>query len=68
MKLSNKAYDILKWLVIVFAPALMTLVAGLGATGLIANTDVIVTVIGLVATFVGGLIGVSTRNYNKEEE
>lgn len=67
MKLSNKTYDFLKYLVTIFAPALMTLTAGFGATGLLANTETIVTVIGLIATFIGGLIGVSSHNYNKED-
>ncbi|HFI0687012.1 TPA: phage holin [Streptococcus suis] len=67
MKLSNKTYDFLKYLVTIFAPALMTLIAGFGATGLLANTETIVTVIGLFATFIGALIGVSSHNYHKED-
>lgn len=67
MKMTNKTYDVLKFLVTVFAPALMTLVGGLGAAGLVADTDVIVTVIGLITAFIGTLIGVSSKNYNKED-
>lgn len=67
MKMTNKTYDVLKFLVTVFAPALMTLVGGLGAAGLVADTDIIVTVIGLITAFIGTLIGVSSKNYNKED-
>lgn len=67
MKMTNKTYDVLKFLVTVFAPALMTLVGGVGAAGLVADTDVIVTVIGLITAFVGTLIGVSSKNYSKED-
>ena len=67
MKLSNKTYDVLKYLVTIFAPALMTLVAGFGAAGMLDDAQVYVTVIGLVTAFVGTLIGVSSHNYNKDD-
>jgi hypothetical protein len=53
--------------VTVFAPALTALIAGLGLAGLIPNSEVIVTVIGLVTVFVGRLIGISSENYNKKD-
>lgn len=68
MKFSNQVYDTLKYLVTIFAPALMTLVAGLGASGMINGAEAYVTVIGLVATFIGALIGVSSHQYNKNKE
>jgi hypothetical protein len=67
MKLSNKAYDVLKYVVTIFAPALMTLVASLGTIGLLADTEIYVAVIGAVATFVGALINVSSNQYHKED-
>ena len=68
MKLSNKVYDVLKYAVTIFSPALMTLIAGLGSIDLIANSDTYVAVIGIVATFLGGLIGVSSNQYHKGDE
>lgn len=65
--LPDKVYDILKWIVIIFVPALITLISGLGAL-FDFNSTIIVGVISLVATFIGSLIGVSTKNYNKEKE
>jgi VIT1/CCC1 family predicted Fe2+/Mn2+ transporter len=67
MKMTNETYDTLKFLVTVFAPALTALIAGLGLAGLIPNSEVIVTVIGLVTVFVGRLIGISSENYNKKD-
>ena len=64
--LSNKAYDILKWIVMVFLPALNVFIFALGeALGFDSHT--ICGVIAAVTTFLGALIGVSTIGYNKEQ-
>ena len=68
MELSNKAYNRLKWFITIFLPAFMGLVAGFGALGFIPNAEVIVAAIGLIGTFLGSLINVSTKNYNNREE
>ena len=65
--LPDKIYDLLKWIVLIFVPALITFISGLGVLFGFDST-IIVGVIGLVATFIGSLIGVSTRNYYKEQE
>ena len=68
MELSNKTYNRLKWFITIFLPAFMGLVAGFGALGFIPNAEVIVAAIGLIGTFLGSLINVSTKNYNNREE
>ena len=68
MELSNKTYNRLKWFITIFLPAFMGLVAGFGALGFIPNAEVIVAAIGLIGTFLGSLIKVSTKNYNNREE
>ena len=70
MELSNKTYNRLKWFITIFLPAFMGLVAGFGALGFIPNAEVIVAAIGLIGTFLGSLINVSSKNYNniKEEQ
>lgn len=68
MKMKNQTYDTIKWIVQVFAPGLMGLIAGFGSLGLIGNTETIVAVIGLVTAFVGSLIGISSVNYNKQNK
>lgn len=65
--LPDKVYDVLKWLILIFVPALITFISGLGAI-LGFDTSVITAIIALVATFIGSLIGVSTKAYNKEKE
>ena len=64
-KLSGKAYDIIKWIVVIFMPAFTGLVYALGhALGF--DSTVICEVITAVQIFLGALIGVSTISYNKE--
>lgn len=73
MKFSNKLYDVLKWIVIIAIPALVTFLSVvLTSLKVDAETvNVIVTILSALATFIGALIGISTSNYNKcdkEEE
>ncbi|HLQ40537.1 MAG TPA: phage holin [Tetragenococcus sp.] len=66
MKLSNKQYDVLKWLLLIVSPALITLISGFG---ILMNYDAtnITTAIGLITVFVGAITGVSSVKYNKED-
>lgn len=67
MKLSNKLYDVLKFIVTIVSPALCTLIATLAAIyGF--NSAIIVGTITAITTFVGAIIGISTVKYNKEIE
>ena len=68
MELSNKTYNRLKWVITIFLPAFMGLVAGFGALGFIPNAEVIVAAIGLIGTFLGNLINVSSKKYNNSQE
>ena len=68
MELTNKTYNRLKWFITIFLPAFMGLVAGFGALGFIPNAEVIVAAIGLIGTFLGSLINVSSKNYNNSKE
>lgn len=68
MQLPDKWYDILKWVCLIFLPALAWLILQIGATIGIPNPEQVATVINAVATFIGLLIGVSTYNYNKTKE
>ena len=65
MKLSNKTYDILKWIAMVVLPALGTLyftVAGIW--GLPFGEQVVGTIVA-IDTFMGVILGISSVNYNK---
>ena len=60
--LPDKIYNALKWTLLVFVPALIVLIIGLGKLyGF--DTELIVGTISLIATFVGSLIGLSNFNY-----
>lgn len=65
MKLSNKAYDVLKWIVTIALPALGTLYSALAAIWGFPYGEAIVGTIMAVDTCLGVLIGISTANYNK---
>ena len=66
MKISNKLYDILKWLVIIVLPAVATLYAALSAVWAWPHSEEIVTTITAVDTFLGAVLCISTATYNKE--
>jgi len=65
MILTDKAYKFLKWLLLIFAPALVSLISGLGIV-FDFNTTAITTVIGLICTFVGSCVGISALNLRRE--
>ena len=65
MKLNNKVYDTLKWLVIIVMPAVATLYAALAAVWAWPYADEVVTTITAVDTFLGAVLCISTANYNK---
>lgn len=68
MKLKNKVYDVLKWVSILFLPALATFYGLLSKTwGLPYGTQIVITINGL-GVFIGAVIGASTYSYNKEKD
>lgn len=65
MILPDKVYDVLKWILTVFTPALIVLISTLGVIyGF--DTEVITLTIGAIASFIAALIGISSINYNKK--
>lgn len=66
MKIKNKVYDIFKWGLMIFIPALITFIVSLGEIYNL-DTEVIVLTISAFATFIGAITGVSNKNYNKVE-
>lgn len=68
MKISNKAYDSLKFLAQIALPAFGTLYFALaGIWGLPAADEVVGTVLA-VDTFLGVILGISTNSYNNSDE
>ena len=66
MRMSNKIYDVFKWGLIIFIPALITLIGSLGQIYKF-DTEVIILTISTFATFIGAITGISNINYNKVE-
>ena len=66
MKLSNKTYDILKYIAQYGLPALGTLTFAITSIWGIPYGEQIVGTITAVDAFLGALLGLSTYTYNKD--
>lgn len=65
MKLSNKVYDILKWIAMYLLPALGTLYFALAGIWGLPYGEQIVGTITAIDTFLGVILGISTMQYKK---
>lgn len=66
MKLNDRVYKIFKWGLIIFIPALITLIGTLGQIyGF--ETEKVVLTISAISTFLGVITGISNYNYKKGE-
>ena len=66
--MSNKIYDVLKWIALVVLPALASLYIGLGQFWAIPYPEQIAGTIMLVDTFLGTILGISSIQYAKKEK
>lgn len=66
MKLSNKVYDVLKFLCTIFFPACGTLYFALAQIWNLPLAEEVVGTISAITVFIGAIIGISSLNYNKE--
>lgn len=65
--LSDKAYDILKWVAVILLPALGSLYFGLAGIWGFPYGEQVVGTITVIDTFMGIILGISTVQYNKKE-
>lgn len=65
MKMSNKVYDVLKFIALIVLPALATFYAVLAGIWNLPYTEQIPATIMAIDTFLGALLGVSSSKYNK---
>lgn len=65
MKMSNKVYDVLKWIAMYFLPAIGTLYFALSGIWNLPYGEQVVGTITAIDTFLGVLLGISTSQYNK---
>lgn len=68
MKLSNKNYNTLKWIAMYLLPALGTLYFALAGIWGFPYGEEIVGTLTAVDTFLGVVLGISTKNYYKLKE
>lgn len=65
--LSDKVYNILKWVALVLLPALGALYFGLAGIWGFPYGEQIVGTITVIDTFLGVILGISTVQYKKKE-
>ena len=67
MKMSDKTYNIMKWIAMVLLPAIGTLYFALAGIWNFPYGEQIVGTITAVDTFLGVILGISTAQYNKAQ-
>jgi len=66
MKLPNKVYDTLKWIVIIVLPAIGAAYTGLSQIWTLPYSSQIPATITVICTFLGAVLCISTAEYNKD--
>lgn len=67
MKLSDRVYDVLKWVVCICIPAVTTAYVGLDSIFGWGYGDVVAKCSAILCTLLGSLLGISTAQYNKDK-
>lgn len=68
MKMSNKVYDVLKYITQIGLPALGTLYFALSNIWGFPYAEQVVGTVSAIVTFLGVLLGISSAKYKKESE
>lgn len=64
--MTNKTYDIIKYVALLVIPALATFVNAVGIVWGIPHTNEVTTTITAFGVFLGAALGVSSKNYEPE--
>lgn len=67
MKLSNRVYDLLKRIAMIWLPAAGTLYFALAGIWNLPYGEQIVGTITAIDTFLGAILGISSMNYKEDE-
>ena len=67
IKINDRVYDVLKWVAMLFLPALAVLVKTVFTVWSIPYGDEIATTIMALDAFLGAILGISTIQYNRGE-
>lgn len=65
--MSNKVYDVLKWIALIVLPALGTLYFGLAGIWNLPYGEEVVGTITAIDMFLGTILGISNYQYMKKE-
>lgn len=63
--MSDKTYDVLKWIAQILVPAISALYFGLAGIWGFPYGEEIVGTLAVIDTFLGVILGISTAQYNK---
>ena len=66
MKMANKTYDILKWIVLIVMPAFAVFVGVVGHELSWIHTDTFVTILNAFTAFLGVSLGFSNKSFKDE--
>jgi hypothetical protein len=66
MKMTDKMYDVLKWVAQILLPAVATLYFAIAQIWGLPYGEQIVGTITAIDAFLGALLGISTYQYNKD--
>lgn len=66
--MSNKVYDVLKYIAQIFLPALTVFVGVILKCFNIECRDVVITIMTAFDAFLGSILMISSNNYNKTKE
>lgn len=64
--MSNKVYDILKWITLVLLPAFTTLIGVILNCFNVNCVDIVLTIMTAITTFMGAILGISNINYKSQ--
>ena len=67
MKLNSQTYDLINWIVQVVMPALIVAIGTIGGAVAWEHTELSMTVLGAITTFLGASLGLSSAKYYKDE-
>lgn len=65
--LTDKTYNVLKWVALILLPAMGALYFGLAGIWNFPYGEQVVGTITVIDTFLGAILGISTVQYNKKE-
>lgn len=65
LRLPDKVYDVLKWIVLIALPAITTAYVGLSVIWGFPYADKVAKTSAVICTLLGSLLGISTISYNQ---